>query len=144
MAGDHLLPGFGHGRSRHEPCRGDRAVGRLGRALGRALIGTGVLGMAFLGGTPLVATAQEARPDAPQASPPPVEILRGSVAPPAPRVEPGAGPEEPEAIAGERLWIVDEATGRLTGCRLINTVQVGGQAIRCTERRLPKGRSARD
>ncbi len=91
-----------------------------------------------------VATVTRAQTETPVASPPPVEILRGSVAPPAPRVEPEAGPTVRSTIAGERLWIVDEARGRLTGCRLINTLYVGGQAIHCTERSLPKGRPARD
>ena len=102
------------------------------------------LGAAVAGCCMGVATAALAQTETPATTPPPVEILRGSVAPPAPRVEPGAGPAAPVAIAGERLWFVDEARGRLTGCRLINTLHVGGQAIRCTERPLPEGRPARD
>lgn len=109
-------------------------------ALGAALVACGWL----ITADAIAQSRASAESSAPAENPAPVEILRGSVAPPAPRVEPGAGPAEPVAIAGERLWIVDESTGRLTGCRLINTVQVGGQAIRCTERRLPQGHAARD
>lgn len=70
------------------------------------------------------------------------EILRGSVAPPPPaKVEPAAGYEAELMTAGERLWIVDRDGKKLTACRLINTIYVGGQAIRCTTRKLP--RSAR-
>jgi hypothetical protein len=121
MAGDHQLRG-----GDHEP----RSAIRLAAAV--------------MGGSLLVAANTWAQTETPAASRPPVEILRGSVAPPAPRVEPAAGPDARSAIAGERLWLVDEAGGRLTGCRLINTLHVGGQAIRCTERPLPKGRPARD
>ena len=102
------------------------------------------LAAAVMCGSLLVAASSWAQTETPAASPPPVEILRGSVAPPAARVEQGAGPDARSAIAGERLWLVDEAGGRLTGCRLINTLHVVGQAIRCTERPLPKGRPARD
>ena len=118
----------------------DRRLWKAGHERGSARR----LGAAVAGCCMLVATATLAQPAEPAASPPPVEILRGSVAPPAPRVEPGAGPDARSAIAGERLWLVDEARGRLTGCRLVNTLYVGGQAIRCTERPLPKGRPARD
>jgi hypothetical protein len=100
--------------------------------------------LALVGGIMLTAASAMAQPQAAAESPPPVEILRGSVAPPAPRIEPEAGNDERLVIAGERLWLVDEAGGRLTGCRLINTIDVGRQAIRCTERRLPKGRPVRD
>jgi hypothetical protein len=71
------------------------------------------------------------------------DILRGSVAPP-PRVEPSAGAEGRVVAAGERIWFVDRSAKRLTGCRLINTIEVDGQAIRCTERRLPRGAAWRD
>jgi hypothetical protein len=126
----------------------DRALCRAGHEHGSAIW----LAAAVMGSSLLVAANTWAQTETPAASPQPVEILRGSVAPPAqrvergvePAVEPGAGPEARAAIAGERLWIVDEASGRLTGCRLINTLYVGGQAIRCTERPLPKGRPARD
>ena len=119
---------------------GDRGVCRTGHESGSAIR----LAAAVMCGSLLVAANTWAQTETPAANPPPVEILRGSVAPPAPRVEPGAGADVRAAIAGERLWIVDEATGRLTGCRLINTLYVGGQAIRCTDRPLPKGRPARD
>jgi hypothetical protein len=71
------------------------------------------------------------------------EILRGSVVP-QPAIEPAAGPEEPRIVAGDRVWFVDREAGRLTACRLITTIQVGGQAVRCTERRLPRGAALRD
>lgn len=122
----------------------DRGLGRADQQHGSAIW----LAAAVMCGSLLVAANAWPQTETPAASPPPVEILRGSVAPPTPPlqpgVEPGAGPEARSAIAGERLWIVDEATGRLTGCRLINTLYVGGQAIRCTERPLPRGRPARD
>jgi hypothetical protein len=75
--------------------------------------------------------------EAPMALPVP-DILRGSVAPPPPAIEPAAGPAAPTPIAGERLWLVDQDRRKLIGCRLVNTSQVGGQYIRCTERRLPR------
>jgi hypothetical protein len=101
--------------------------------------------VALFGGIMLTAASAMAQPEAVTESPPPVEILRGSVAPPPPpRIEPSGGVDERLVIAGERLWLVDEASGRLTGCRLINTIDVGRQAIRCTERRLPRARPARD
>ena len=91
------------------------------------------------------ARAETPRPAAGQASSPPtVEILRGSMAPPSAPVEPAAGPDQRRAVGGERVWFVDEAGGKLIGCRLVNTIDVGGQAIRCTERSLPKRRPARD
>jgi len=90
------------------------------------------------------ADAQTADPAEPT-SRPSVEILRGSAAapPPAP-VEPAAGPDQRRAVGGERVWFVDEAGGTLIGCRIVNTIDVGRQAIRCTERPLPEGRPARD
>jgi len=104
----------------------------------------GGLGIFVVGCCMLVAASARAETAGDDPNPLPVEILRGSVATPPVPVEPGAGPDQRRAIAGERLWFVDEAGGRLVGCRLINTIQVGGQAIRCTERPLPKGRPARD
>ena len=89
-------------------------------------------------------SASPAATASPDASPPAVEVLRGSVATPPVPVEPAAGPDQRHAIGGERVWFVDEGSGTLTGCRLINTIYVGRQAIRCTERRLPKGRPVRD
>ncbi len=100
--------------------------------------------LALLGGIMLSAASAMGQPEAPVKSALPVEILRGSVAPPVPRIEPGAGADERIVIAGERLWLVDEAGDRLTGCRLVNTIDVGRQAIRCTERRLPRGRPVPD
>jgi hypothetical protein len=108
-----------------------------------ALVVLTVLGTVPGGGP---ATAQEAA-DASQAAPAGnggPEILRGSVAPPPPRVEPAAGPDERLVAAGERIWFVDPSSRRLTGCRLINTIEVDGQAIRCTERRLPRGAARRN
>lgn len=71
------------------------------------------------------------------------EILRGSVAAPPPAVEPAAGPAsealDGQALAGDRFWVVNNERGKLVACRLVNTSQVGGQYIRCSERRLPRG-----
>lgn len=99
-----------------------------------------VLGLTIGAG---VATAQQ-MPEASAAAIAAPEILRGSVAPPPPRVEPAAGPGERLVAAGDRIWFVDRSARRLTGCRLINTIEVDGQAIRCTERRLPRGAAGRD
>lgn len=91
---------------------------------------------------PLPATTAQAA-EQPMPRPAPPEVLRGSVAA-APVVEPAAGPDGSQLVGGERVWFVDRDNRRLTGCRLVNTVQVGGQAIWCTERRLPRGAVARD
>jgi hypothetical protein len=67
------------------------------------------------------------------------EILRGSVAPPPPPIEPAAGPADRQLLAGDRLWLVDQKTRKLIGCRLVQTIYVDGLAIQCRERRLPRG-----
>jgi hypothetical protein len=76
------------------------------------------------------------------------EILRGSVAAPPERVAPASGPSsgklDGQALAGDRFWMVNEERGKLVACRLVNTSAVGGQYIRCTERRLPPGARSRD
>ena len=122
----------------------EQAVGRVARRRRRAAGFTAVV----VGCCLLIAAgarAETPRPAAgPATSPPTVEILRGSVAPPSAPVEPAAGPDQRRVVGGERVWFVDEAGGRLIGCRLVNTIDVGGRAIRCTERSLPKGRPARD
>ena len=76
------------------------------------------------------------------------DILRGSTASPPPRVEPAAGPTsealDGQALARNRFWMVNEERGKLVACRLVNTSEVGGQYIRCTERRLPRGARQRN
>ena len=93
----------------------------------------------------LAPAAVSAQPAEPSSGPTMPEILRGSVALPPERLEPGSGPvndaQDGKALAGDRFWMVNEARGKLVACRLVNTSEVGGQYIRCTERRLP--RSAR-
>lgn len=88
---------------------------------------------------PMAVGAQPAEPSPESAMP---EILRGSVAAPPPAVEPAAGPTsdalDRQALAGDRFWMVNEERGKLVACRLVNTSQVGGQYIRCSERRLPR------
>ena len=88
---------------------------------------------------PAVGGAQPAEPSPGSTMP---EILRGSVAAPLERPEPTAGPLsdalEREALAGDRFWMVNEERGKLVACRLVNTSEVGGQYIRCAERRLPR------
>jgi len=67
-----------------------------------------------------------------------VRVLRGRGSPPPRAVAESAPPVR--AFAGERLWILDEASGKLTACRLERTGRVGERRIRCAERRLaPKG-----
>lgn len=110
-------------------------------ALIRSLTVLGALtAIVMVGSGGSMAEAQEA---AATAAPAP-EVLRGSVAPPAPAVEPAAGSGGPLIAAGDRVWFVDQERRRLTGCRLINTIYVDTQAIRCTERRLPRGAIVRD
>lgn len=88
----------------------------------------------------LAPAAVGAQPVEPSAIP---EILRGSVAAPPERIEPASGPAGNalggQALAGDRFWMVNEERGKLVACRLVNTSEVGGQYIRCTERRLPRG-----
>lgn len=102
-------------------CAGRRGTGTVG-VVQATIVG---LGLASLCGG--MVAAQPAAP----------EILRGSVAPPPPVVEPAGGPAERRLVGGDRLWLVDEGARTLTGCRLVNTINVGVQAIECTTRRLP-------
>lgn len=89
---------------------------------------------------PAAVSAQPTEPSAGSAMP---EILRGSVAAPPERLEPASGPSsdtlDGQALAGDRFWVVNEERGKLVACRLVNTSEVGGQYIRCAERRLPRG-----
>lgn len=72
------------------------------------------------------------------AAEPDVLVLRGrSGSPPA---APMAAPAAPIPLAGDRLWLVDRERGRLVGCRLERTTQVGERRIRCAERTLPAAR----
>ena len=41
------------------------------------------------------------------------------------------------AKAGETLWLVDKAGGRLTACQMHKTGDVGGYRLRCVDRGLP-------
>ncbi len=89
---------------------------------------------------PAAGGAQPAEPSPGSTMP---EILRGSVAAPPERLEPASGPAsdtlDGEALAGDRFWMVNNERGKLVACRLVNTSEVGGQYIRCSERRLPRG-----
>jgi len=96
---------------------------------------------------PAAGGAQPAEPS-PSAEAAMPEILRGSVAAPPKRIEPALGPSsdslDGQALAGDRFWMVNEERGKLVACRLVNTSQVGGQYIRCAERRLPRSARPRD
>lgn len=70
------------------------------------------------------------------AAEPEVLVLRGRGSPP-PRPLAIERPIAPLVLAGERLWIVDEAAGRLVACRLERASRVGERRIRCAERALP-------
>jgi hypothetical protein len=63
-----------------------------------------------------------------------VRILRGKGSSPPPRAAAAAAPVR--VVAGERLWLVDEAVGELVACRLERTSRAGALRIRCAERRL--------
>ncbi|MEE8189889.1 MAG: hypothetical protein V3T80_11820 [Kiloniellales bacterium] len=45
--------------------------------------------------------------------------------------------KSPRPKAGETLWLVDTASGRLTACQMHKTGDVGGYRLRCVERDLP-------
>ncbi len=87
------------------------------------MVAAGLLGMA--------ATALAAEPD--------VSVLRGRPGPP-PAAAPSAAPAPVTLLAGERLWLVDRDRGRILGCRLERTTQVGERRIRCAERTLSAAR----
>ena len=103
---------------------------------GRALLSAAFALLAVM----LAPAAVGAQPAEPSAMP---EVLRGSVATPPERIAPASGPTsdalDRQALAGDRFWMVNEERGKLVACRLVNTSEVGGQYIRCTERRLPRG-----
>lgn len=66
-------------------------------------------------------------------------ILRGR---PADGERPARASPAPAAVprgvvGGGRLWLVDPASERLTGCALERTTQLGVRRIRCTTRDLP-------
>jgi hypothetical protein len=63
-----------------------------------------------------------------------VVILRGPGSGPLPKLEP---PPERRALAGSRLWLVDEAAGTVTSCRNVPTANAGVRRIRCTRGQLP-------
>lgn len=65
-----------------------------------------------------------------------VTVLRGEVPrPPAPEPSAGAPAPGPTALAGDKIWLIDD--GRLVGCRLVDTVMVGTRAVECAGRRVP-------
>lgn len=66
-----------------------------------------------------------------------IAVVRG----PAVETRPYTAPESaPIRLAtGERIWFIDENTGRLSACTLRFTSTVGREAIRCSSRRLPHG-----
>lgn len=88
------------------------------------------LGAILVAGLVTAAAAAAAEPE--------VLVLRGRPGP-APAAAPAADPSpatEPLALAGGRLWLVDRGRGRLVGCRLERTTQVGERRIRCAGRTL--------
>jgi hypothetical protein len=134
--------GGGWPMTRGDVPAGDHITGVAAIAMVVVLLGVALSGAPIAAQEP-EAAAPAATPTQPAGAAGRPEILRGSVAPP-PAIEPAVGPEEPRIVAGDRVWFIDREAGRLTACRLINTIQVGGQAVRCTERRLPRGAARRD
>ncbi len=123
---------LGPSGSGRQDARSRRATGGVALALATVML------------APMAVGAQSV--EAPRAAAMP-EILRGSVAAP-PAVQPAAGPAsdalDGQALAGDRFWMVNNERGKLVACRLVNTSQVGGQYIRCSERRLPHGARVAD
>ena len=73
------------------------------------------------------------------AEPPPateaaVTIVRGPGSGPLPRLEASAAPQ---VLAGDRLWLVDQAAGTVVSCRNVGTANVGQRRVRCTRGSLP-------
>lgn len=68
-----------------------------------------------------------------------VRVLRGRGSPAPPPAASAAAPVR--VVAGERLWLLDEAAGELVACRLERTSRVGALRIRCAERRLATPRN---
>ena len=96
--------------------------------------------------SPAITYAQSTAPQQPVAVyrgveanvPPTIPVLRGSSAhgqPPSPNM--AALESTPLAVAGERLWLIEPATGELVACRVGGTPDVGVDRIRCTRRGLP-------
>jgi len=68
-----------------------------------------------------------------------VKIVRGPVSAKAPeqlaeRTAPVDSAAGLRIVAGEHLWLIDASGERLIGCRLRNTVYVGGTRMTCTSR----------
>jgi hypothetical protein len=63
-----------------------------------------------------------------------VTVLRGSAI--APRKAPDKPADRVQLMAGERLWLVNEATGEVTACRSRKTSTVGRRIIACTSGHL--------
>lgn len=76
--------------------------------------------------------------DLPQPSESEVAVLRGKLPPPP--EAPAAAAEETawQTLAGERLWLVNLAEGRVVACRLRDTTQVGVRVVRCADGHLPR------
>lgn len=101
--------------------------------------------LALMAALPALAFAQgSARPNAGAVTihrgsvataPSPVPVHRGHAAARAPAIA-TAEPAPTIVVGGGQLWLVAPDTGRLTGCRVVNTANVGQEAIRCTSRRL--------
>jgi hypothetical protein len=64
-----------------------------------------------------------------------VTVLRGPGSGPLPKLERREPPRQ--IVAGERFWIVDQASGTVTGCRLEGTSTVGRRRLACARRALP-------
>ncbi|RMD61127.1 MAG: hypothetical protein D6826_10715 [Alphaproteobacteria bacterium] len=89
------------------------------------------------------ADIQHVHPDASAADALPI-VIRGPALPPPGRAgAAGAYPASAhagariEARAGEVIWLLERATGRLGACRMQNTTEFAGRRIRCTVRPLP-------
>lgn len=66
----------------------------------------------------------------------PIAVYRGSA------VRPGyAAPQQASTgvatVGGRQIWFVDRARDVLTGCRMVNALNVGDRRIRCTRAALP-------
>ena len=67
-----------------------------------------------------------------------VEVIRGPAVP-VQRYNPSRAMSGTiRAVAGEHLWLINDAGDRLTNCRVRRTTQVGRSVIRCQSRSLPR------
>ena len=66
-----------------------------------------------------------------------VTVFRGVPSPPpVPAMDVAATP--PAVVAGRALWLIDQASGRVIGCNLRSSGEVGGKRIRCGARSLAR------